>query len=71
VIANIPQVDNNLSYFIAVNVHKSVSLRLNVMFFFSLLTEMSTRYIKIMFLGSKVRPVRGADNFATICEPII
>jgi hypothetical protein len=24
-----------------------------------------------MFLGSKVRPVRKADNLAAICEPII
>jgi hypothetical protein len=26
---------------------------------------------KIMFLASKVRPVRGADNFAAIYEPIV
>jgi hypothetical protein len=32
--------------------------------------KMSTRKRKIMFLGSKVRPVHRADNFATICEPI-
>jgi hypothetical protein len=25
---------------------------------------------KIMFPGSRVRPVRKADNFAAICEPI-
>jgi hypothetical protein len=25
---------------------------------------------EIMFLGSKVRPVRGADNLSAICEPI-
>jgi hypothetical protein len=24
-----------------------------------------------MFLGSKVRPVRRADNLAAICEPIV
>jgi hypothetical protein len=24
-----------------------------------------------MFLGNKVRPVRRADNLATICEPIV
>jgi hypothetical protein len=24
-----------------------------------------------MFLGSRARPVRGADNLTTICEPII
>jgi hypothetical protein len=30
------------------------------------LTEMSTRNIKKMFLGSKVRPVRGADSLTTI-----
>jgi hypothetical protein len=36
------------------------------------LTEMSTRNIKIMmFLGSKVRPVRGADNLTAICEAIV
>jgi hypothetical protein len=36
------------------------------------LTEMSTRNIKIiMFLGSKVRPVRRADNLTAICEPIV
>jgi hypothetical protein len=33
---------------------------------------MSTRNIKIiMFLGSKVRRVRRADNLAAICEPIV
>jgi hypothetical protein len=25
----------------------------------------------IMFLGSKVRPVRRVDNLATVCEPIV
>jgi hypothetical protein len=36
------------------------------------LQEMSTRNIKkIMFLGSKVWPMRGADNLTTICEPIV
>jgi hypothetical protein len=36
------------------------------------LTEKSTRHIKIiMFPGSKVRPVRRADNRTTICEPIV
>jgi hypothetical protein len=35
------------------------------------LTEMSTRNIKIMFLGSKVRRVSRADNLTTICEPIV
>jgi hypothetical protein len=35
------------------------------------LTEMSTRNIKIiMFLGSKVRRVRKADNLTVICEPM-
>jgi hypothetical protein len=39
---------------------------------FSLLTEMSTRHRKIIiFPGTKVRPVRRADNLATICEPIV
>jgi hypothetical protein len=33
---------------------------------------MSTRNIKIiMFLGSKVRLVRGADNLTAIYEPIV
>jgi hypothetical protein len=32
---------------------------------------MGIRNIKIiMFLGSKVRPVRRADNLTAICEPI-
>jgi hypothetical protein len=36
------------------------------------LTEISTRNIKIiMFLGSKVRPVRRADNLTVIYEPIV
>jgi hypothetical protein len=36
------------------------------------LTEMSTRNIKIiMFLGSKVRLVRKADNLTAICEPTV
>jgi hypothetical protein len=33
-------------------------------------TEMSTKNIKIMFLGSKVWPVRWADCLTAICEPI-
>jgi hypothetical protein len=36
------------------------------------LTEMSTRSRKIiMFLLSKVWPVRSGDNLAAICEPIV
>jgi hypothetical protein len=35
------------------------------------LTEMSTRSRKIMFLGSRARPVHGADNLIAICEPIV
>jgi hypothetical protein len=36
------------------------------------LTEMSTGNIKkIVFWGSKVRPVRGADNLTAIYEPIV
>jgi hypothetical protein len=38
------------------------------------LTEMSTgniKKIKIMFLGSKVRPVRAADNLTVIYKPIV
>jgi hypothetical protein len=34
-------------------------------------TEMNTRSIQIMFLGSKVRPVRRANNLIAICEPIV
>jgi hypothetical protein len=26
---------------------------------------------KVMFLGSRARPVRKADNLTTICEPIV
>jgi hypothetical protein len=33
-------------------------------------TEMSTRSRK-MFLGSRARPGRKADNFIAICKPII
>jgi hypothetical protein len=37
----------------------------------TILTEMSTRNIKqIMFLGSKVLPVRGADKRTAIYKPI-
>jgi hypothetical protein len=39
--------------------------------FTQLLTEMSTRGRKIMFLGSRARPVRRADNLTAICEPIV
>jgi hypothetical protein len=36
------------------------------------LTELSTGNIKkIIFLWSKVRPVRGADNVTAIYEPIV
>jgi hypothetical protein len=35
------------------------------------LTEMSIGRWKIIFLGSRARPVRRADNLAAICEPII
>jgi hypothetical protein len=36
------------------------------------LAEVSTRNIKIiMFLGSKVRRVRRADNLTAISEPIV
>jgi hypothetical protein len=35
------------------------------------LTEMSTKNRKIMFLSSKERPVRKADNLTAICEPIV
>jgi hypothetical protein len=33
------------------------------------LTEMCTRSRKIMFLGSRARPVRRADNLTAICAP--
>jgi hypothetical protein len=35
------------------------------------LTEIGTRNRKIKFLGSKVQPVRRADNLTAICEPIV
>jgi hypothetical protein len=35
------------------------------------LTEMSARSAKMMFLGSKARPVRRADKITAICEPIV
>jgi hypothetical protein len=34
------------------------------------LTEINTRK-KVTFLGNRVRPVRGADNLAAICETIL
>jgi hypothetical protein len=34
-------------------------------------TEMSTRNIKIIFVGSKVRRVRRADYLTAIYEPIV
>jgi hypothetical protein len=34
------------------------------------LAEMSTRSRKIMFLGSRVLPVRRADNLTAMCEPV-
>jgi hypothetical protein len=35
------------------------------------LTDMSTREKKKMFMGSRARPVRKADNLTAICEPIV
>jgi hypothetical protein len=35
------------------------------------LTEMSTRSLKIIFLGSRRRPVRRTGNLTAICEPIV
>jgi hypothetical protein len=35
------------------------------------LTEMSNRSRDLMFLGSRARPVRKADNLTAICEPIV
>jgi hypothetical protein len=37
----------------------------------AVLTEKSTRSREIMFLGSKVRPVRMVDNLTAICEPTV
>jgi hypothetical protein len=37
----------------------------------SLLTEISIRNRKIVFLRSKVGPVHRADNLAAICEPAV
>jgi hypothetical protein len=34
-------------------------------------TEISTTSRKIMFLESRARPVRRADNLTAICEPIV
>jgi hypothetical protein len=34
-------------------------------------TEMSTRSRKIMFLGSRERPMNRADKITVICEPIV
>jgi hypothetical protein len=33
------------------------------------LIEMSTRNRKIMFLGSRARPMRKANNLAAVCKP--
>jgi hypothetical protein len=35
------------------------------------LKEMSIRSIEIMFLGSKMRPVRMADKLTAMCEQIV
>jgi hypothetical protein len=37
--------------------------------FTQLLKEMSTRSRRKMFLGSRARPVRRADNLTAMCEP--
>jgi hypothetical protein len=34
-------------------------------------TEMSTRSRKIMFLGSRARSVRRADELTAVCDPIV
>jgi hypothetical protein len=39
--------------------------------FIQSLTEISTRNIHIMFLGSKARPVSRAHTFAANCEPTV
>jgi hypothetical protein len=39
--------------------------------FTQLLREMSTRSRKILFLGSRGRSVRKADNITSICEPTV
>jgi hypothetical protein len=38
---------------------------------FSASYKMSTRKRKMMFLGSRARPVHKADSFTAICEPIV
>jgi hypothetical protein len=35
------------------------------------LTEMSIRSREIIFLGSRARPVRKADNLTAVCGPIL
>jgi hypothetical protein len=34
-------------------------------------TELSTRSTKVMFLGSRARPVPVADDLTAICEPVV
>jgi hypothetical protein len=46
------------------------SLRPKTLFVNQTLIEMSTKSRKIMFMGSRVRQVREADNLTVICEPI-
>jgi hypothetical protein len=41
------------------------------MWFIQPLTQMSTGNIKKMFQGSKVQPVRGADNLTAIYESTV
>jgi hypothetical protein len=38
---------------------------------YSVVTEMNTSTRKRMFLGSRARPVRRAENLTAICEPIV
>jgi hypothetical protein len=42
-----------------------------VLGFTEFLTEIRIKNMKIMFLGSKVRPVRRADDLAAICDPTV
>jgi hypothetical protein len=54
-----------------VNEFFSIYLILPALRFTQPLTEMSTRSIKIMFLGSRALPVRKADNLTSVSEPVI
>jgi hypothetical protein len=52
------------------DVHNGIHFLISILGFTAPLTEMSARSLK-MFLESKERPVRKADNLTSICEPIV